>query len=298
MPPGPTRVTTRLPVRGVCDHGEFGVPADEPAQRCGQVAAHDDRWCHASQRAACLGVSVGTGEHERLDLAKRCARLHAQLLDQEASRRAEGRQRIGLPARAVQRRHEQRPQALAERVLRGELRQQADGVARVRVDPKRQAAFGRVQPALDEPVNHRRQTGHIQPSQRRSGPLAQRRVHVAGVQVPAKAADIDRVGGHGEAVGGADPFDRIRAQPLAQLGDVPLHGLLGCPGRLFTPHLLDKSWHRDRRTGRQRKGGEHRLAPGRTDVERLAAVRGGAHAPEQTDLHHWLLRDRLGARRS
>ena len=91
------------------------------------------------------------GAVERLELR---ARLDAQVFDQRASRLVVCRQRLGLPARAIERQHQVRPQALAERVqaderfdLGHELRVRAG--LEVRSDPVFERSEAKILEATD-----------------------------------------------------------------------------------------------------------------------------------------------------
>jgi len=73
------------------------------------------------------GQSGVVAKDRALELLQLRARLDPQLADQGRARAAVGGQRVGHPAAAVQREHQQRPHVLAQRVLGGEVTQRDDG---------------------------------------------------------------------------------------------------------------------------------------------------------------------------
>jgi hypothetical protein len=66
-------------------------------------------------------------EDRAFELLELRARLDPQLADQGRPGDAVGGQRVGHPAGAVEREHQQRPHVLAQRVLGGEVAQRDDG---------------------------------------------------------------------------------------------------------------------------------------------------------------------------
>ena len=115
-------------------------------------------------------------EHLLLQPPQLLARLEPQLVGQEAARVAVDRQRVGLAARAVEREHELRAQALAQRVRRHELLQLGDqlgvaAVGQVGLDPPLEHG----EPALPEPLDlGRRRPLELDAVQRLAAPQRQR----------------------------------------------------------------------------------------------------------------------------
>ena len=95
-------------------------------------------------------------EHGLLDLPQRGPRVDAELLGQDRPRPLVRAQRVGLTARSVQRGHELRPEALAQRML---LHQRFELTDQLRVPAEQQvgvdAVFDRREPRLLESGDHR-----------------------------------------------------------------------------------------------------------------------------------------------
>ena len=135
-------------------------------------------------------------QHRLLQPAQLLPRLHAQLLSQHLPGATAGRQRIGLPLTAVQREHQQPPQALPYRVPGHQLLQLAGHLRR---QPQLNSRLGpslhRHQPKLLQPRPFQRQrlySGHVR--QRPASPQRQRLAEPAsagrrlppGKRVPAR----------------------------------------------------------------------------------------------------------------
>ena len=92
-------------------------------------------------------------EDLRVQLLQRAARLDPQVVDEEPAPLVVGRERVGLPARAVEREHELRPQPLAEWIRaqeRFELRQ--DLAVAFQLELRVEQLLGRCEPQLLEPA--------------------------------------------------------------------------------------------------------------------------------------------------
>ena len=224
-------------------------------------------------------------EDQRLQLAEPRARLDPEPLDEVLAGPAIRGERIGLAAHPVQRRHQQRPQSLAERVGRRQLGQRADHRMRVGLDAPPQVGLHRPEVLLDQPVDRRRQTLGVEPGEGSARPLGERGLGVVEAEQPLEANDVDRSGRHVQTVGDTGPDDRVGAEALAQSRHVRLERLVGRPRRLLAPHQPDDARDRYRRTGRQGEHGEHGLALRRADVDRFTVVGRGGDATEQTNLH-------------
>ena len=114
MPPGPTRVTSRDRSSGGVDVGHLLLRPTKRGQR--------DRQRRAG-RPPRPARGAGSGSTERvleedglLQPLQRRAGLDAELLGQVLAPGRVGPQRLGLPARPVQRPHQLAPQALPQRV--------------------------------------------------------------------------------------------------------------------------------------------------------------------------------------
>ena len=115
-----------------------------------------------------------------MQVAERAARLDAELVDERGPRRAEGLERLRLPAAAVQGEHQLAAQALSQRVLARQRLQLADELVvaadrEIGVDP----VLERGQPQLAEPRDlalDERLVGQV--GQRRPAPQRERRAQL------------------------------------------------------------------------------------------------------------------------
>ena len=155
---------------------------------------------HGSGRSAeRCGVGRATGaelrvlaEDQRLQLAEPRTRFDPERLDEVVTGAAVGGERVGLTADPVQRGHQQRPQALAERVGRGELRQCADDGVGVALDASPEVGLDRAEVLLDEPVDGCRHRLGVEPGEWRAGPLGERGRRVTLAERPLEANGVDR----------------------------------------------------------------------------------------------------------
>ena len=116
-------------------------------------------------------------EDRALELAERLARLDPELVDERLARTLIDRERVGLPARAVERQHQLRARALPQRLLEHEALELGDELAvprerEVSVDP----VLERGQAQLLEPRDLRVREGlRRQIRERRPSPQRERR---------------------------------------------------------------------------------------------------------------------------
>lgn len=225
-------------------------------------------------------------EDPRLELAQPRPGFDAELGDELVPDPPVGREGVGLAARPVQSGYQQGPDVFAERMALRELRQRTDGPPRVGVGTAFEVRLDSAQPLFGQSGDRRGEAGRVQTGQGSPAPVGKGPAEVTVADVPLKARHVDRVRRHVEAVRGTDPHDRTGTKALAQLGDVPLQGLVCRPRGRVAPHELHQARHRQRCPRRQGQCGEHRLRLRRTDVDRLTAVGSDADTTEQTDPHH------------
>ena len=169
------------------------------------------------------------------------ARVEAQLLTERPPRGTDRAEGVGLPATAVLRQSQQRPPALAERLLTGEHRAVGrDACVVTAVEPRLQEILLGGQPQLAEPDGLEASRhpvlqlpeGRTSPEGERIGQQRDRALRGAGGQVPAGPldlvlellpVDVELVVQH--AVAAVDGLDRCGAQRLPQSADAALHHL-------------------------------------------------------------------------
>jgi hypothetical protein len=265
------------------DHHRLPGHAPEPAQGGQFRGAADEVRGSPRQLPRHRRVRGGprrpAGEDPPVHLAQRRAGVDAQLLGEHLRDPPVAVERLGLPARPVQRAHELPPEVLAQRVAVGQLAQFGDEVVvpaqcQVRFD----ALLGRGQLPFE-------QTGHdfaLQPlgrdvDQRFAPPqgecLGQQRGHLTGVggrlgppdqsvevaQVQVGLGDLDQVAVRARPDGG-------RAQGVPQPHDQVVQGRAA--GRVAVPHPCDQHVQRDHPVGVHQQSREHRALPGRPDRQR------------------------------
>ena len=218
------------------------------------------------------------------------AGLDADVLDQRRARPAIRVQRLGLPARAIQREHALRVQALAQRLARQQrlqLRQHLTVAPAVEVLVDRDLQRGRAQlfqaPDLRSGkrlVGDVRQGGPAPQAQRLAcGALGEQALEAPGVDLV--AAELQLV---------AAPARRDRAVPavrghrLAQLRDVQLHHLGRRRRRLLAPQPVDQPLGRDRGAGVEREHREQGTRLRAAEDDRAIAC-ADVDGSEEKDLH-------------
>ena len=210
------------------------------------------------------------------------SRLQPQCLDERVAGVAERVERLGLPARAVKGQHQQRPEALAQRVLVDQRAQPADRLAvapGVEVVLERQLGGRKVQ--LLQPAHlrgrerllaHAGERGSVPERERLARQLTTGAVAVGGSgHEPLELQRVDRRRVDLQLVAasvGRDPRRAILGQQPAQLGDVLLHHLRGGRRRLLAPEPLDQPLDRDGRVGAQRQHREHGALLRASELER------------------------------
>ncbi len=209
-------------------------------------------------------------------------RLQPERLHERVAGVAEDVERLGLPARAVEREHQQRADALAQRVLVDQRAQPADRLAvapGVEVVLERQ--LGRRQMQLLEPAHlrgrerlleHAGERGSVPERERLARQLTTGAVAVGGMgHEPLEPQRVDRRRVDLQLVAasvGRDPRRAILGQQPAQLGDVLLHHLRGGRRRLLAPEPLDQPLDRDGRVRAQRQHREHGALLRASELER------------------------------
>ena len=224
-------------------------------------------------------------EDQRLQLAEPRAGFDPERLDEVMAGPAVGGEGVGLTAHPVERGHQQRPQALAERVGRRELGQRADHGVRIRLDAPSEVRLHRPEVLLDESVDG---CGHrlgVEAGEWRAGPLGERGRRVTLADGPLEANDVDGRRRHVQAIGGSGPHDRMRSEALAQARHVRLERLVGRARRPLAPHQGDDARDGDGDAGRQGEHGEHGLALRRADVDGCAVVGRCAYTAKELNLH-------------
>ena len=197
-------------------------------------------------------------QHRLLELAKPWTGLDAELVDERWRACPVRLERLGLPARPVEREHQQSARALAQRVLRHERLRFAPTASAWR--PHASSASRRRSRAssaqLVEPRRHlledtaprpgRRAPGRARaraPRPSSSAASASRPVlegDAAVVRQPLELLQVERVGLDAEDVPGAAGLDRILAERLAEVRDVPLDEIRGRRRWLVGPQLVDE----------------------------------------------------------
>ena len=232
-------------------------PAPESAQLRKLGVAPDQR---GASRLLPRGVERRVLAQDRLvQPAQVRAGLDADLLDQRGARFAVGLQRLGLAARAVERKHALCVQALAQRLpaqQRLELRQHLAVAPGVEVLVDRDLERGGAQ--LFEAPDLRsgeRLIGDV--GQGRATPQRQRLARSTLGEQPLEAGGVHPVAAELQLVAAPARGDRVvfavRRHGLAQVGHVELHHL-GRGGRgLVAPQPVDQPLGRDGRAGIERQ---------------------------------------------
>ena len=223
------------------------------------------------------GCSLGQAERlvlaedRGLELLERGAGIEPELLGERVSRRAIRSERVGLTARAIEREHELGAGPLSQR-LRGD-----EGLElghELGVAAEREVG---VDTLLDRGQAQLLETGDVGLGERlvgeirKRGPapegerLAQRSLgsrriaafegRPALIGETGEAMDVDALSIHLEDVPGGTREERLRAQSLAELGDVDVNRVLGGFRRISRPEALDEPVDGDDATRFERQGG-------------------------------------------
>jgi hypothetical protein len=183
-------------------------------------------------------------QDHRLQLAQFGTRRDAQLVTQRPGRPSVGAQRVRLPAIAVERPHQRRPQPFAEGMVRdGRL----DVGHESRIDVAAAGAFHetgfercRVQFDESRPLSDQERLG-AELAVGLAPPQRQRGLEVGCGDRSLEPADVDRGGLDIEPVQRAVTHDRIRSEQLAQPREVREQAALGCRRRFVAPEMFDES---------------------------------------------------------
>ena len=256
--------------------------ADEPAPRLAAAGAAGAGARRRPGRRVELGRLV---EHLLLQPPQLLARLEPQLVGEEAARVAVDRQRVGLAPRAVEREHELRAQALAQRVRRHQLLQLGDqlGVAAVRevgLDPPLEHG----EPPLPEPLDlGGRRALELDAVQRLAAPQRQR---VAVALLGGQALEQRGVEVLGRQHVPVRPRgDRVGAEDPPQAGDVALDPLGRGRRRVLAPQLGHQPRRRHDLARVQEQHGQQRLLLGGAQLEGPAVLR-DLERTEDPKFHH------------
>jgi hypothetical protein len=228
-----------------------------------------------------LGRQLGGGELEGRVLAQDRlvkpaqvgSRLGADLLHQHRARGPVGLQRLGLPTGAVQGKHAQPVQPLAQRVLGNERVEPAVHLtvaARLEIALERELERGEAK-LLEPPcLGHRERLVH-EVGERRSAPERERPVRgLTGAAVvvasrglgeePLEPGRVHRVVVEPQLVAATVRHDlrsAVLAEQLAELRHVELHHLRRAGGLILAPEALDQPVHRYGGVRVQGEQGQH-----------------------------------------
>jgi hypothetical protein len=252
--------------------GERPGPADEGPHRRRKLGRHDGRGAAGGRRVVVGGRlaglapqqvgGVGAGEDGPFQALQAGARLDPELLDEDPADLLVRRQRVGLPAGAVQGQDQPGPERLAQRVGADQglqLTGQVGGAAQPQVDvgPALQQDQGPfLQPGRLGRAGRPGDTGQHRPAPERECLGQQRRA----VLQPRTGTGLDRLGGrhvqlvhpvevqltlaHLEQVAGVPGQQRlpgvVGTQRPAEVGDAAVQQTARRGGRVLAPELLDQ----------------------------------------------------------
>ena len=253
--PGPHERHDRGSVECRLDPPAVVVAPDQTRQRpreCTRCILGGDRGrtrCGIRRRRVAVQQDRRLAEDGRLDLPEARPRVHTEFVDEVAAGHLEGRQRVGLPAGAIERHHEQLPEPLPEGMTARELGQVGKGVLGVIRDALAEVALHGPEPALDQPVHGRLEGRGLEAGQRRAAPLGHSCSGVPCRQVALEPRHVDGCRVHVQLVGRADAHDGRRPDGLAESHHVGLQGLVGRAWRVVIPDRTDQLGHGDRGAG-------------------------------------------------
>ncbi len=261
---------------------------------CGRLARPRGAGLVAGARRAEQLKGRVLGEDRLLEPLEPDARLDAQLVDQGVARVPVRGQRVGLPARPVQRQHQVAVQVLAQGVLTDQRLQLADQVVvaardEVGLDPRLGGADPQLVDAgeLRPDRAGRHHVGQDGPTPQRHGLVQEPcgRPGVAGleraaalVDHAAEAVQVDLVGVDLDQVAGVAGEQRARLacrgvgllDRAAQGGDVVLQRLPHGRRRLLAPHRVDQLVGGDHLVGVQQELGQQHAVLDAAELERPA----------------------------
>jgi hypothetical protein len=266
-----------------------------------------DRIAPVAGARAALSRAVQRGilaQDAAVQLAQLRSGLDRHLGDQDVAQLPVGAQRVGLPPGPVEGEHPQGPEALPERMRRGERFQLRDEIP---VPAARQQRLGprfeRGQAFLLQPACLRASGRHrIEIVQRGPAPQAQgliegprrgggvagrqRRAALGGQLLEPQRVQFPRL--HPQQVTRRPSGQPVglpgRPERLTQLGQADLQAVGRLVGRLAGPQLLDQPVGRDHLVGAHQEQGQHRPGPGARQRQGLAAGR-HLERTEHSELH-------------
>ena len=210
-------------------------------------------------------------EDLQLELAQSRSWLEPERLDERLPAAPVGRERVGLPAAAVEGEHQLAEQPLTRGMVRDErLELRHERRPRAALELARDPLLDRKYAELVELPRVRAERRNI--AQGITAPESER---LHKLFLLAEAAKANRVDGDAgvERVGGVRELDRIRAEEPAQARDVGLHDLrCAARVRLLPEHILDRR-DLDRGAGMQREQCQKRPLLRRAELDRLVVHR-------------------------
>ena len=207
-----------------------------------------------------------------LEQPQRGGRLDPELLDERLPSLPIDGQRVGLPARPVEREHQLLAEPLAEGMGSDELLQLADELRmsaqrEVRVDPP----FDRREPDLLEPLDRRPRERLVREvGQRSTAPEAERRSQELrgllrvpsatrlrrSLRQPLEAVQVELVGSEAQDVSRRTRLDHRYGKDAAQLGDLALHLRDGRDGGGAAIEVVGETLDRNDPVGPEQEDGE------------------------------------------
>ena len=291
-----------LPAHEVGERGELALATEERVRRGRDAPRRPGARRQDPERRVLR-------EDRPLELPQRLARLDPELVDERLARALIDRERVRLPAGAVERQHQLSPEPLAHGLLDDEALELRDELAvpgerEVGVDP----VLERGQSQLLEPRDLRlRERLPREVGERCAPPQAERgaqrlsragRVPVREPRPPLVAetdepVEVDGLRVDDEPVARRSGLERSLGQELPQLGDVDLDRVARRVGRQLAPEGIDEAVTRDHLVRLEQQGGEEgtRLLP---PQGRRLAVAADRKRPEEGELrrgatHPWVL---------
>jgi hypothetical protein len=230
--------------------------------------------------------SAGSCEDPALEPTEVLARLEAQLPEQARTRSPVHVERLGLPARSVEREHELGGEALAQRVLvderlelRNELRVPALGQI------AREAAFERRKPQFLEPLDlGLRERLECEIAQRGPAPQLERLAIALPLDQAHEAMEVELPRLHPQHIAGRPRLHPVGAEELPQARDVPVQRGRGSRRRGLAPELVDDPVLPDDFVRVQEQQPQERPLPPATERER-PAVFGDLQRPQDPEVH-------------
>ena len=221
-----------------------------------------------------------------MQLAQSRAGLDAEAVDEGRARRLVRLERLGLPARPVQREHHLGAEVLTERMHAHERLQLADhlrvpSVCEVELDPLLHAGEAKLLEAGDLGLGEAL-VGEVR--QRVSAPQLERFSRLPAVAQELEAAEIELVRLEPQQVAARLRLQALAAEHLPQLRDVDLQRLSRRLRRLLVPEGFDQPFVRNHPVRVHREHGERGTLLGAAEVERPPVVEHFERA-EDAEIH-------------